>query len=160
MERKISNRLFLVSFLLLVYMFIGNKAMAQSNDAYTQLMKKYIIVTNSQKTVELMIPQILKPFEEKCVNVPQQFWNTLMEEIKNDFVNNMAEMLTPIYKKYLTQKDLADIVAFYESSAGKKLSSVAPNLTTESVKVGQEWGKSLLPKIEARMKEKGYMKSM
>jgi hypothetical protein len=160
MENKISNRLFFVSFLLLVFMFIGNRTMAQSNDSYAKLMKKYIIVSNSQKTIERMIPQILKPFEENSVNVPQQFWNTLTEEIENDFVNNMAEMLTPIYRKYLTQKDLADIVTFYESSAGKKLSGVAPNLASESLIAGQEWGKSLLPKIKARMKEKGYMKSL
>jgi len=70
----------------------------------------------------------------------------------------MTEMLTPIYQKYLTQKELEDVLAFYESPAGKKISDVTPNITKEAVLVGQNWGASMVTKIQAKMKEKGYTK--
>ena len=67
-------------------------------------------------------------------------------------------MLTPIYQKYLTQKELEDVLAFYESPAGKKISEVTPDITKEAVQVGQIWGASMVTKIQAKMKEKGYTK--
>jgi uncharacterized protein len=49
-------------------------------------------------------------------------------------------------------------LAFYESPAGKKISDVTPNITTEAIQVGQNWGASIVSKIQAKMKEKGYTK--
>lgn len=141
-----------------VFTFISVTTMAQSADSYSQVMKKYLIATNTLKNMQAMVPQMLKPFQENSPNVPKEFWDSFNEELLNDVVNQMTEMLTPIYQKYLTQKELENVLAFYESPAGKKISDVTPNITKEAVQVGQNWGASIVTKIQARMKEKGYTK--
>lgn len=141
-----------------VFTFISVTTMAQSGESYSQVMKKYLIATNTLKNMQAMVPQILKPFQESSPNVPKEFWDSAKEEILKDVVNQMTDMLTPIYQKYLTQKELEDVLAFYESPAGKKISDVTPNITTEAIQVGQNWGVSIISKIQAKMKEKGYTK--
>jgi len=144
--------------LFVVFVFISVTTMAQSVDSYSQVMKKYLIATNTLKNMQAMVPQMLKPFQEHSPNVPKEFWDSFYEELLNDAVNQMTEMLTPIYQKYLTQKELEDVLAFYESPAGKKISDVTPDITKEAVQVGQTWGASMVTKIQAKMKEKGYTK--
>ena len=139
-----------------VFAFISVTAMAQSGDSYSQVMRKYLIATNTLKNMQAMVPQILKPFQEQSPNVPKEFWDSVNEEMLKDVVNQMTEMLTPIYQKYLTQKELEDVLAFYESPAGKKISDVTPNITEEAILAGQNWGAAIASKIQAKMKEKGY----
>jgi uncharacterized protein len=141
-----------------VFAFISVTTMAQSGESYSQVMRKYLVATNTLKNMEAMVPQILKPFQERSPNVPKEFWDSAKEEMLKDVVNQMADMLTPIYQKYLTQKELEDVLAFYESPAGKKISDVTPNITTEAIQVGQNWGVFIVSKIQAKMKEKGYTK--
>ena len=141
-----------------VFAFISVTTMAQSGESYSQVMRKYLVATNTLKNMQAMVPQILKPFQESSPNVPKEFWDSAKEEILKDVVNQMTDMLTPIYQKYLTQKELEDVLAFYESPAGKKISDVTPNITTEAIQVGQKWGVSIVSKIQAKMKEKGYTK--
>ncbi len=141
-----------------VFTFISVTTMAQSGESYSQVMRKYLVATNTLKNMEAMVPQIFKPFQESSPNVPKEFWDSAKEEILKDVVNQMTDMLTPIYQKYLTQKELEDVLAFYESPAGKKISDVTPNITTEAIQVGQKWGVSIVSKIQAKMKEKGYTK--
>ena len=141
-----------------VFAFISVTTMAQSVDSYSQVMKKYLIATNTLKNMQAMVPQMLKPFQTQSPNIPKEFWDSVNEELLNDVVNQMTEMLTPIYQKYLTQKELEDVLAFYESPAGKKISDVTPKITSEAIQVGQNWGASIVTKIQARMKEKGYTK--
>lgn len=146
------------SLLITVFTLFSFTAMAQSGETYSQVVKRYFIATNSEKTVQAMFDQIFKTLEAQSPNAPKEFWSMMKQELQKDVLNQFTEMLTPVYQKYLTQKELEAVVAFYESPAGQKMASVIPNLTTESMSVGQEWGAAVFSKVMAKMKEKGYSK--
>ena len=76
----------------------------------------------------------------------------MMEKSMSDLVT----MLTPVYQKHLTEKDLEEIISFYNTPVGKKLATSTPMITTESMQVGQKWGMEIGQKVVERMKEKGY----
>ena len=45
--------------------------------------------------------------------------------------------------KYYTLEDLKAVNAFYESAAGQKILSTLPQIMQGSIKIGEEWGRSL-----------------
>ncbi len=77
-----------------------------------------------------------------------------VNEVISDEVGNkkiINELSYPIYHKYLTSEDLADLIVFYQSDLGKKTLSVMPDISREATLAGQEWGKSLGPQIQQRI---------
>jgi len=80
------------------------------------------------------------------------------DELFNQFVNNFAatcakespaltERLIPVYEKYYTVEDMQALIAFFRSPVGKKLLSTQPELSRESMKIGQEWGQEIGKKV-------------
>ena len=72
-------------------------------------------------------------------------------------VDDLAEMLAPIYHKRLTLSDLQEITKFYESPVGKKMAAAQPAIASESMAVGQQWGMKIAAKVEEALKAKGYL---
>ena len=52
---------------------------------------------------------------------------------------------------------MQEIVKFYESPIGKKMAAAQPAITSESMKVGQQWGMNIAMKVQEALKAKGYM---
>jgi len=57
--------------------------------------------------------------------------------------------LIPVYKKHFTQEEVKDIIAFYETLAGKKLAEKSPLIAVDSMQSSQAWGMGLFGKIQA-----------
>jgi len=65
-------------------------------------------------------------------------------------------MLVPVYQKHLSESDLKNVIAFYQSPAGKKFAEQTPIITTESMQVGQQWGLKIAQQFMEKIKAKGY----
>lgn len=95
-------------------------------------------------------------------DMPKRAYEILREEttrlIKSridDFIN----MIVFIYSKYYSDKEIRELIAFYETRLGKKTIEVMPDIMKESMAAGQAWGKSLAPdlvaNLEKRIKKEG-----
>jgi hypothetical protein len=65
----------------------------------------------------------------------------------------------PVYNKYYTHDEIKQLIAFYESSLGKKLVEVTPLLTQETMIIGQKWGEKLGQDIVDELIREGYVKN-
>lgn len=78
-----------------------------------------------------------------------------MSEINVDEIINR---IIPIYNKYMTDEDIKGLINFYKSPLGRKTTSITPQLTQESIRVGQQYGieagRRALQKLEAQ----GYIR--
>lgn len=63
----------------------------------------------------------------------------------------LYSVLYPVYEKHFNIFELNQLVTFYQSPLGQKLVRVSPQLLTESMALGQEWGLSLVPEIAQRV---------
>jgi hypothetical protein len=61
-----------------------------------------------------------------------------------NFPEYIEQAVYPIYDKAFTEKELADLVAFYKSDTGQKIMVIMPQLMTESMEVAQ---RVLFPKV-------------
>ena len=56
----------------------------------------------------------------------------------------------PVYHQFFTTSEIREMVRFYRTPIGQKMTLVQPKLLEATVQVGQELGKFLQPKIEGR----------
>lgn len=82
-----------------------------------------------------------------------------LKELKVEFSNeeNIAEIMNStreIYKKHFTPADIKGLIAFYESPVGKKFTEKQTPIMTESMAVGEAWGRKLGEKVAQKIMDK------
>ncbi|WP_373843261.1 DUF2059 domain-containing protein, partial [Bacteroides heparinolyticus] len=92
------------------------------------------------ESVRLMIPQLVNMMKQQAASQPDSFWEDFTKRWTKQFIDKMVEGIAPIYQKHLTLKDLEDILAFYNTPVGKKLSASTPVMGKEAMRIGQQLG--------------------
>jgi len=65
-------------------------------------------------------------------------------------------MMVPIYSRAFSEEELNELVKFYESPIGRKMTRALPQIVSESMAAGQQWAGEVLKRLRTRLKEKGY----
>lgn len=81
--------------------------------------------------------------------IQQQTRAVVQEHIEDG--DALYSVLAPVYEKHFNLIELNQLVNFYQSPLGQKLVRVSPQLLTESLDLGQQWGLSLVPEIVQRV---------
>jgi len=58
-------------------------------------------------------------------------------------VQQLVDMAIPAYKKYYSDEEIKQLIAFYQTPLGQKMLDVAPKLVAETQAAGQTWGAQL-----------------
>lgn len=146
------NRIF---FSLLLF-FTVSFSFAQADQAYKNKVKLMMLSSGGADAYDAAITQMFTMFQQQFTDVPANFWKEFEKEFLNTSMDELVDLISPVYAKYLTAQDLDQIIAFYATPAGKKLSSSQGAITSESMSVGQEWGVRLGEKVSKKLKDKGY----
>jgi hypothetical protein len=80
----------------------------------------------------------------------------LEKEFLKTSLDDLVDMLVPVYSKHLTLDDLQKIIDFYQTPAGKKYAEKTPLIMQESMQIGQQWGMKIGQKFQEKLQEKGY----
>ena len=65
----------------------------------------------------------------------------------------LIEQIAAVYAEKLALEDLTNIIGFYKSPAGAKFIAVQPDITRQSMMLGQRWGAQLGREIELEARE-------
>ncbi|WP_161627849.1 DUF2059 domain-containing protein [Salinisphaera shabanensis] len=84
--------------------------------------------------------------------IRQEATSVIRERIESG--DALYSVLYPVYEKHFNIFELNQLVEFYESPVGQKLVRVSPELLTESLALGREWGLSLVPEIMERVQSR------
>lgn len=107
-----------------------------------------------EKNMSVMLDQMIEQYKQVFPNVPNEYWSKMTEKKS---VEDLKNLIVPIYSKNLEEKEIDDLIAFYKSPTGKKLIEKLPIIMNESMKVGEKWGKDLSSRITAELdKENVY----
>ena len=142
------KKIFLIAAFALLFSTFGY---AQDNEEYREALSRMMKVSGSHETFKAGVEQIISIFKTNYKHVPETTWDELRNEFLKTSMDDLMDMLQPIYQKYLTAEDLNIISEFYETESGKKLA-----ITQESMQVGSEWGQKIAKELEERLKTKGY----
>lgn len=143
------------TFVLLTLLSFGISLSVKAQDtAFQQDILHLIEISGSKQVSAQVFDQMVLSFNQSFPDIPEVFWQEMKKEINtNDFIR----MLLPIYEKYYTHADIKALIAFYQSPIGKKTVAVLPQITKESMQVGQLWGMEIAEKTMKRLQEEGII---
>lgn len=82
--------------------------------------------------------------------------NEIAAKMRKDLQPRFSEVtdeIARLYATHFTEQELKDILAFYNSPAGKKMLSEQPVVVDASVKFAQDWANKLSEQVTAKMRE-------
>lgn len=143
---------------LVLFLAVSTASQAQENKEYEAAMVRMLEVSKTMDAMKQLAPQITAMMKQQATaEVPADFWNLIEKQMVAMYEQIIKAML-PIYQKYLTLDDIKEIIRFYESPVGKKLADSNTKIAMEAMPVAQQIAMENMQKIQAEMKEKGYIK--
>ena len=133
---------------LLVGLFFASISFAQQNaadaPASKEDVKKFIAVSQKRELVLSTMATMKKQIHQMAVNQLKKDprlgpgWVEHMDSVfgdmwKNFPVDEMLEVQVPVYQKHFTHADMAALVAFYSTPAGRKYLAELPAINSESM---------------------------
>ncbi|MBX2926489.1 MAG: DUF2059 domain-containing protein [Saprospiraceae bacterium] len=128
-------------------------AFGQSNDQFATTLKKWMETSGSMNAFHASIAQTMEMVKNMSPEISETYLEEMKKELSGDFLNEMVEMLVPVYEKYLTIKDLEAAIRFYETPEGVKFAKSQGAIMSESMLIGQEWGRKIGEGIQKKMLE-------
>lgn len=92
-----------------------------------------------EKSMKPLITNALPPgdYREKLVDLFFDKFHSKMDP------NSLADLIVPIYDKYLTDEDIKGLIQLYQTPTGQKLITVLPKVAAESQAAGERWGQEI-----------------
>ena len=143
----------LIVLILLVY--ASTFSFAQANSEYSKSLKKMFEVSGTEESYKAAIKQMVGMFKTQYAEVDKATWDELEKEFLKTSLNDLVDMLIPVYMKYLTLDDIKALITFYQTPVGQKYAKNTPLIMQESMEVGQQWGMQIGQKLQEKMEKKG-----
>jgi hypothetical protein len=133
------------------YVFITSSAPAQQQpqapvqavDAATAAAaRRLLTASGATKLVISSMEASIAAQRDANPQIPAAFWDAFMAHARRD-TTRLIDMLVPIYASHLSQRDLEELVKFYQSPAGQRFIAAQPGIVQESTQAGQRWGEML-----------------
>jgi hypothetical protein len=82
--------------------------------------------------------------------------NEISTRMRNDLQPRFAELIDEVARLYaanFTEQELKDVLAFYKTTAGKKLLTEQPKIVDSSMKFAQDWANTLSDQVVGKMRD-------
>lgn len=127
---------------------------AQQTDAEKDIVK-LMEVNGSAASYDLAFGQVVAQFKMMKPKVPQLIWDSAKRDVFDKAIEELKMKLIPIYQKNFTPAEIKQLIEFYQSPLGKKLTEGTAKVGKETMPVAQTWGMSLGGKLQSYLAEKG-----
>jgi uncharacterized protein len=121
---------------------------------------------NAIQMADSISDAFLNGFKQTQTVVPPRMIEVVREVLNAECAKaftgpEMREQQVALYARHFTHEDVRALLAFYQTDIGKKAIAVMPTLAREGAEIGQEWGRSNMPRIlrvlQTRLNEEGFV---
>ncbi|MEH2194788.1 MAG: DUF2059 domain-containing protein [Nostoc sp.] len=117
--------------------------------------KKLFELTGVKNLSQQIITNLINELKSNYSEVPLKVWESFAAEIKSD---ELVDQILPIYKKYFTNEEIKQLIAFYQTPVGKKTITVIPQISQESYDVGKRYGIAAAQRALKKLEAEGYIR--
>ena len=109
----------------------------------------------SAQMMKAMIPMIMQNLSAAHPEIPKNTLDKIGDRLESLLRNKitapggMADRIVPVYANHFTHDEIKQLLAFYRSDVGKKVTNKMPVVMSESMAVGQNWGRSMGPEVKS-----------
>lgn len=132
---------------------VQKPASPESASEKLQEVRRLMELTGSKKLGEQVLNQMFLQLKSQLPKVPEKFWQDTRESLN---INEMLEAMAPVHARYFTEGEVKELIHFYESPLGRKLTEVTPKISEESMVEGQKWVLKAGRMIEKKLDDAGY----
>lgn len=141
---------------LTILIFSTVASQAQVTPEYRESLKKMFQLSGTGQAYQGAIKQMFGMLKQTKKEVPEAVWSEFEKEFANTSLDDLVDMIAPVYMKYLNLDDLKKITEFYLTPVGKKFAAAMPLMTQESMEIGQAWGQKIGSSFVEKLKARGY----
>ena len=125
-------------------------AAVRADDATKEaLVREMLELTGAADLGKQMMEGMAAQFRQNP-QISGEFIDKFLELAKPD---DLIELIVPVYVKALDEDTLRGSIEFYKSPAGMQLVAVQPQITQESMVLGQQWGMKLAEETQKALEE-------
>lgn len=121
------------------------KGQADSFDSDIMKMQQ---VNGSNASTNALFPRIMAQIRQSKPDLTDARIAAMKIDVFDVEVASLNEQLIPVFKKYYTQSEVKEIIAFYETPVGKKLAETTPKMMMDQMQLTQTWAMGLMGKIQ------------
>lgn len=121
--------------------------------------RELIVATGASKQFEAVVPMMVKQLEPLLLQMApgkdkeiREIMGLMVERFSAR-KSEMLEMIAVIYAGKLSEPDMKDLTAFFSKGAGAAFIAKQPEILTESMAAGQQWGQKIGLEIEEQIRE-------
>lgn len=156
---KSLKHLALVSLLAVAPMFSVSAAeiTAQKKTAIGSLLKVTNAIGMGTQMGEMFAQQMFTVIRQSNPQVPDSAFEIIKDESMKTLKERMPELqgsFVELYDKYYSTEEIQQLNAFYATPVGQKSIRIMPAILQESMARGQQWGVSLAPELQQRIKDR------
>jgi hypothetical protein len=126
------------------------------DSARTALARQLLVRMRMPEQLLLGIEQGIESQRKQDPNVPEIFVTTFAARAKEQ-IPVLLDRLAPIYANRLSSAELQQLLAFYDTPAGRHFADQAAAINTDSMKAAQLWGLSLAADVMKELAAKGTL---
>ncbi len=140
-------------FLLIIGALMSFGSFAQEDENSKNILR-LLRSNGSAETYKAAIQEMLTMYKEQGI-VPDNLFAEIQKEFTSEAtMNELLLEIVPIYKKHFTPAEIKELLVFYDSPIGKKLSRESSAMTTEAMEAAQTLGTRIGIKIMTKMGQK------
>lgn len=125
------KKIFLALLIFCTCLTAGSIISARSAGAYEQEFRTYLLTSGAIASFDTEL--------ERMFVMSGDLSEGKRAEIRAWSIDELANLLVPAYREFLSLEDLKHINAFYRTSAGQRLANAQPRLLFVTIRVKQQW---------------------
>ncbi len=117
-----------------------------------------LIEQTANQMMQVTLKEYWKLTKKVYPQAPDRLYPMMEEELRRAFSESIPEIIEltiGTYSKHFTITEVNEWIAFFESELGRKIARVTPEITAETMALGERWGRHIVgPRAAERIKEK------
>jgi len=129
---------FVVSLVLLLAGVAPLQAQTRISPEKEKSIRQLLDVMGTTKLTQQMTTQMMAMLKQSQPGVPEELWSRFEKKLD---AREVIDLVIPVYDKHFSKEDIDGLTAFYESPLGQKVVRTLPQVSQESMEIGQAWGR-------------------
>lgn len=104
-----------------------------------------------------VVQQMTQMLRKARPDIPERVIGVIPEEVDaviDENIDAFEQLAVSIYHKHFTHDEIKEVTRFYATPLGQKTIRVMPTVMSESLQAGQQWGQSLGPTLQQRIRDR------
>jgi uncharacterized protein len=98
--------------------------------------------------------QLFEGFKKMRPDIPAQVWDVALARLSSpETLQGLLGEIVPIYQRHLCSDEIEQIIVFYSSPAGHKLSAEMPAIQKEAAEAGQNYVRRMNEQLTQEVQE-------